>query len=43
MNEYRSKLTIYNTIILVCSVIKFLDRNFFFIEKVQAFLAGDKI
>ena len=31
-------LTIYNTVILVISVIKFLDRNFLFIEKVQAFL-----
>ena len=31
-------LTIYNIVILVISVIKFLNRNFFFIEKVQAFL-----
>ena len=31
-------LTIYNTFILVRSVIKFLNRNFLFIEKVQAFL-----
>ena len=28
----------YNTVILVCSVITFLDRNFLFIEKVQSFL-----
>ena len=28
-------LTIFNTIILVRSVIKFLDRHFLFIEKVQ--------
>ena len=31
-------ITIYNSVILVRSVIKFLDRNFLFIEKVQAFL-----
>ena len=31
-------LTIYNTVILVRIVIKFLDRHFLFIEKVQAFL-----
>ena len=31
-------LTIYNNFILVRSVIKFLARNFLFIEKVQAFL-----
>ena len=31
-------LTIYNTVILVRFVIKFLDRHFLFIEKVQAFL-----
>ena len=30
-------LTIYNIVILVHSVKKFLDRNFLFIEKVQAF------
>ena len=30
--------TIYNTGILVRSAIKFLDRNFLFIEKVQVFL-----
>jgi len=36
-NEYRI-ITIYNTVILVRSVIKFLDSNFLFIEKVQAFL-----
>ena len=30
-------ITIYNTVILVRSVRKFLDRNFLFIEKVQAF------
>ena len=29
--------TIYNTVILVRSVIKFLDRNFLFIEKVKPF------
>ena len=29
-------LTIYNTVILVRSVIKFLDRNFLFIEKVSS-------
>ena len=28
-------LTIYNTVILVRSIIKFLDRNFIFIEKVR--------
>ena len=28
-------LTIYNTVILVRSIIKFLDRNFLFIEKVR--------
>ena len=33
-----SEITIYNTVILIRSVIKFLDRNFLFIEKVQAFL-----
>ena len=46
-----NKLTIYNTVILVRSVKKFLDKNFLFIEKVQAFsdfilsraLARDKI
>ena len=32
------RLTIYNTVILVRSVIKFLDRNFHFIEKVKSFL-----
>ena len=33
------KLTIYNTVSLVRSVIgKFLERNFLFIKKVQAFL-----
>ena len=31
-------ITIYNNIILVRSVVKFLDRHFLFIEKVQAFL-----
>ena len=31
-------LPIFNTVILVRSIIKFLDRNFLFIEKVQAFL-----
>ena len=31
-------ITNYNTIILVRSVIKFLDRNFLFFEKVQVFL-----
>ena len=31
-------ITIFNTVILVRSVIKFLDRNFLFIEKVQVFL-----
>ena len=31
-------LTIYNIVIWVRSVIKFLGRNFLFIEKVQAFL-----
>jgi len=31
-------ITIYNTGILVGSAIKFLDRNFLFIEKVKVFL-----
>ena len=31
-------ITIYNNIILVRSVVKFLHRHFLFIEKVQAFL-----
>ena len=31
-------IIIQNTVILVHSVIKFLDRDFLFIEKVQAFL-----
>ena len=35
---HQGKITIYNTVILVHSFIKFLDRNFLFIEKVQAFL-----
>ena len=30
-------ISMYNTVILVRSVIKFLDRNFLFIEKLQAF------
>ena len=33
LNDYL-KATIYNIVILVPSVIKFLDRNFLFIEKV---------
>ena len=43
--KYRAKIkykhfliTVYNTVILVRSVIKFLNRNFLFIEKVLAFL-----
>ena len=32
------KINIFSTLILVGSVIKFLDRNFHFIKKVQAFL-----
>ena len=32
------KINIFSTLILVGSVIKFLDRNFLFIKKVQAFL-----
>ena len=38
-----SLITIYNTVTLVRSVIKFLGRNVFFILKIQAFLARDKI
>ena len=37
--DFSSKIiTIYNTVILVRSVIRFLNRHFLFIEKVQAFL-----
>jgi len=31
-------ITIYNTVILIRSVLKFLDRNFLFVEKVQVIL-----
>ena len=34
---YLFEITIYNTVILVRSVIKLLDRNLVFIEKVQTF------
>ena len=34
-HELNLILTIYNTVILVRSIIKFLDRNFIFIEKVR--------
>ena len=33
-----SIITVYNAVILIRNFIKFLDRNFLFIEKVQAFL-----
>ena len=31
-------ITIYNTVILIRSILKFLDRNFLFVEKVQVIL-----